>query len=502
MRGVAAPGTLQRLLAHLPPALAIAGLLIWWNRVLISHFYGLLYAWADLSLINDWYSNALLLGRPFWISELQFNHLRTHFTPTVFLALPAYVVTESQYVLVALGTAAVAAALWIGHLLWIRPLRDRFPAAALGAASAFLVVFIGANRYVREVLDSAHIEVFAVPIALAFFAARLRDARTWVAVLLFALALGVREESGLFLGAQAAALCLLPVAREKGRRWRLQNLAFAAVALAYVLFVVKVVNPYVLGVPAGNHVGRGWAQWGDSWPGVAWAIATSPGRTFAAVADSAFLPLNASFGFLPWLHPLAALLVNLPPVLLYCGSEPYQKYLWYYNASFVLPGFLLLVYAGGWRIADALERWRNRPALRSAAGVVLVAAAAAALLFLYRDRNNVPEGTFARLDYPDARGDAELVRSRVALCDNAPTVSIDVRRMVYVPLSTVRYSLSKADRADIAFVFRDADLTSTGASSAEELWTLLDRDPGLRLEREDARSRVYVRAAGLCDGAR
>jgi uncharacterized membrane protein len=487
--------------AYLPdllPGLALAALLVWWNGVLLSHFYGLVYAWADLGLINDWYTNTLQHGRPFWITETAFNHLRTHFAPTALLALPAYLVTDSQYVLPALGTAAMAAALWIGHRLWSAEAAGLIASRlAVAAWSTFFVLAIGANRYVREVLDAAHVEVFAVPLALGFFYARLRGQRLWPAILLFALALGVREEAGLFLGAQALALALLPYGRLRERRW--QNVAFAAAGVAYVLLVVKVVNPLLLDV-GDMHVQRGWSQWGGSWPAVAWSIATSPVRTLRAVADSAFLPLNSSFGFVPWLHPVAALLVNLPAVLLYCGSEAYQRQLWYYNAAFLLPGFMLLAYAGGWRLAGWLGRLALRPRLFRPAAAAAAGVALAALVALYRDRHTCPEGTFARADYPPARTAAAVVRRWSRRCGGVPRVATDVRHVVYAPLASERYALRHVDRADLAFVFSDADLAWTGAATPAGLWRLLEGDRRFVLAEEGAGHRVYVRRGGACDG--
>ncbi len=486
-------------LLDLAPALALAGLLVWWNRVLLSHFHGLVYAWADLSLISDWFSNALHSGRPFWITDLEFNHLRTHFTPTVMLALPFYLVTESQYLLVALGTAAMAAALWIGHRLWSAVAGEFIASRGVVAAwSTFFMLAIGCNRYVREVLDSAHIEVFAVPLAMGFFFQRLRGRRLAPAVLLFALALGVREEAGLFLGAQSLALALLPHGTRRDARWRWQNVGFAFLGFLYVLLVVKVVNPVVLGV-GDMHVQRGWSQWGDSWPAVAWSIATSPGRVLAAIADSAFLPLNASFGFLGWVHPLAAVLVNLPAVLLYCGSEAYQRYLWYYNAAFLLPGFMLLTYASGWRIAGWVGGLaRVRPRFARWVVAALAGMAALALVALLRDRGNTPEGVFVRVDYPAARMEAAVIRRWVRRCGGVPSLATDVRRIVYAPLSSRRYSLRHVERVDLAFVFRDADVTWTGAATPEGVWRLLEDNPRFTRAEEGDRYRVYARTAGAC----
>src|SRR6266481_6964789 len=83
--------------------------------VLQSHFYGYLYAYHDLGIITDWFTNAIYRGRPFWITDLALNHLAVHFSPTHLLLIPAYLFSNSSFVLPVLGVLQVGAGLYISH---------------------------------------------------------------------------------------------------------------------------------------------------------------------------------------------------------------------------------------------------------------------------------------------------------------------------------------------------------------------------------------------------
>src|SRR5438128_2824079 len=76
-------------------------------RVLQSHFYGFLYAYHDLGVITDWFTNAIYRGRPFWITDYGLNHLAVHFSPTHLLLIPAYLFSSSSFVLLVLGVLQV-----------------------------------------------------------------------------------------------------------------------------------------------------------------------------------------------------------------------------------------------------------------------------------------------------------------------------------------------------------------------------------------------------------
>jgi uncharacterized membrane protein len=486
-----------------PVALAIALSVAFHNYILLSHFHGYVFAFHDLGIISDWFSNALYHGRPFWITDMAVSHLTIHFTPTIFLLTPLFRLTQSQYLLVLLGTLAIGAALFIGHRILVRLLAPLgAPADWVTALSALLVLCVSLNPYVKTLEGSAHIEIFYVPFALGFFYMLLFSERRIAPWVLFALALGVREDGGIYLAMQSLALLFVPPAVVLDPpRLRRRAAAAAPIALAYVVAIVKLVNPYVFGVYE-NHVHRGWGRWGDSWTEVVLQMATSPLQLAHAIGDSAFLHLNASFLFLPWLHPLYGLLINVPGTLLFAAEPLDKRMLWFYNAAFLLPGFLLGLYVGVYRLARlAPAGLRLAPGDRDrAARATLLLGALAVLGVEWRQRASTVEGpgAYGFRARESAERDQRAIAAVLADCPAGTRVATDFRRIVYLPNRMDRYLLRNAGKADVVLLFRGADPMLSGRATAGETWSLLEQDRSFALRCETAEERIYARPGVRC----
>jgi uncharacterized membrane protein len=405
------------------------------------------------------------------------SHLGVHLTPTLALWIPFYLFTESSYVLLVLGVASLAAALVLGHLFLVRRLEEEGISAWLrGGISTAVVLFLGLNPYVHTVLQSAHIEVFYVPLSLAFLWSLVFSESLVLPGVLFALALGVREEAGLYLSFQTLAVLFLPKAWVR-RRLGLRRLVavFAVVALLYVVVVVKVVNPLVFGV-AENHVARGWSSWGNTWFEVVLAMATSPGRLAKEIWHSAFPSVNGSFYLLPWMNPLFGAAINIPGILLFAADRQDAKQLWYYHASFLLPGFFLGVHAAVWTLTG---RVRSRfgplrlPLPRAVAFVLVVLVASLYWnAVLWRWTPEAPLGYSFR-EHPAGRTEAAFIRNFLGGCVNVTSVATDFRRTVWVPNRFQRLLLRNAEKADVVFLYANADpmlsTSATGESPGDRL---------------------------------
>jgi len=500
-------GARRRRVEDLPALAAIAATTLWHLWILRGHFHGYVLAFHDLGIISDWFTNAIYHGRPFWITELGINHMSVHFTPTVIALTPFYLLTQSQYVLCVLGALEIAAALYVGHRFLVRLLARRGAAPALAAAvSTVLILFVSLNPYVKTVIGSVHIEALYVPLALALFYVVVFSERFWLAALLAVLALGVREDAGIYLALQCLALAFVPRDLFANRRRALRCAwLLAAVSLTWVVLVVKVVNPWVFGVTE-NHVQRGWGQWGDTWAQVVWHQATSPLQLARALGYSAMPALNAWFLFAPWLvHPLFGLCVNVPGLLLWSASPVDKRMLWFYNAAFLLPGFLLGLYlavdrlAGLWpRLAARLPRLGRLTPGQQIGGVLL----AGGLLLaapLHELRNTVEgPGMYGRRFQPSAWADEHAIAHWLRRCPPGTSVATDFRRIVLLPNRITRYLLRHARDADVVLIFRQVDPFFSGHDSAEELWRLLEGDPAFQLRRESPDVRIYARPGVTC----
>jgi len=487
-----------------PVALAIALAVAFHNVILLSHFHGYVFAFHDLGIIDDWFSNAIHHGRPFWITDMAVSHLTVHFTPTIVLLTPLFLLTQSAYLLILLGTLAMGAALFLGHRTLVRLLAPLDPPAGWVTALSVVLVFgVSLNPYVKTLLGSAHIEVFYVPLALGFFYLLLFSERRIAPWILFALALGVREESGIYLAMQSLALLCLPREVFRDPRPARRRAAIAApVALAYVVAIVKLVNPYVFGVYE-NHVHRGWGRWGDSWLEVVLHMATSPLELAHAIADSAFLHLNASFLFLPWLDPLYGLLINVPGTLLFSAEPIDKRMLWYYNPAFLLPGFLLGLYVAFYRLLRLAARAKDASTRRGRGALARRGLLAGALLVLavecrYRASTvEAPAGYSFRRQESAVR-DQRAIAAILAGCPAGTRVATDFRRIVYLPNRIDRYLLRNAAKADVVLIFRSVDPMLSGRATAKEVWELLANDGDFALRAETPDYRVYARPAVRC----
>jgi hypothetical protein len=502
----AASGSRARLLADGPVVLALALLAAYQNWILWSHFNGYGFAWTDLGIISDWFSNALYHARPFWVTDVAFNHLVTHFTPTIIGLTPFFLLSQSQYLLVLLGTLAMAVGLFLGHRFLVR-LGEKVgtPAPAVTLLSVILAVFLSLNPFVKTVLGSAHIEVFYVPLALGLFYVLVFTERSTAAWVLFALALGVREESGLYLSLQCVALWFLPPELFADRRRALRRATlFAALALVYVVVIVKVVSPLVFDVHE-NHVHRGWQRWGDSWGEVVFHWLTRPVQLGEAIRASACLRLNRSFLFLPWLHPLYGIAVNLPGVLLFSADSYDKQMLWFYNASFLLPGFMVGFYTGIYRLARLARRLGiPAPARRRWLYGGLVLGGALVLMVPVRQRAMTVEGPagFGYKWWPPAAVNARRIPELLRECPAGTRVATDSRRIVYLPNRIDRYLLRHTAKADIVLLFRDADTILANRPTAGEIWKSLEQDGAFALRQQGPDFRVYARPGVRCLGAR
>src|SRR5260370_10688010 len=180
------------------------------NWVLVSHFYGYVYGFRDLALTADWFTNALYQSKPFWLTQYALNLLSIHFTPTLLLLIPLYRLSESSYLLLFLGTWAIAVSLYLGHRWWMALSLDPSQSVWLrSTVSAAMILFIGLNLFTKTILDSAHIELFYLPLFLGFVLCLRSCRKTRWAALFFLLALGIREDAGFYLGLQTLALLFM-----------------------------------------------------------------------------------------------------------------------------------------------------------------------------------------------------------------------------------------------------------------------------------------------------
>jgi hypothetical protein len=408
------------------------------------------FGYHDLTIISDFFSNALVHGRPFWVTDGQLSHLRTHFTPSLVLLIPAFVFAQTQFSLIAVVAVVVCAGIFVhsrDHLASLRRLGVPSVWSAIFVAS-FFVAFV-ANRYTLRILSSAHFEpVFVLTAALLLGAVRRASSYRWLLPLLL-LALGVRQDAGFFLCFLLLSCLVAP--RAWGEVSRVKMLVAAALCFGYVLFASKLILPWL-----GNDGNtRFWHTWGETWPQVFLAWARSPERVVDAISQSEFAAFNAELYYLPVLNPIAWAANQLPAILFYTADAHDKQHLLYYNSAFLLPGLFLCFSFAQLHLLTLVIRLTERRLRWRTVGFSLVAASFAYVAIAIGMQAQQPDAgnlTFK----PVARRDpfATSPLRQLLDCESVHSVAADFGSIVYAPFRLDKYLQQNAMKADLVVVAR------------------------------------------------
>jgi len=89
------------------PKIAVMVLFMFSMNTLFEDYLAKFFGFHDLGLINDFLANTVHRGKIFYVSTLGVNHLSWHFSPTLFLITPFYLIFDSQFVFLALNVLAI-----------------------------------------------------------------------------------------------------------------------------------------------------------------------------------------------------------------------------------------------------------------------------------------------------------------------------------------------------------------------------------------------------------
>jgi hypothetical protein len=220
----------------------MAGLILGWR--LWVRYRGLGFWESDFLLWNETLTSVSREGRWFQSFGEESSRLAREFTPSLILWSIPMTLFPSSFVLPALVLASWLASAWaLARLLRILSPQSAAWERALACAALLL------NPPVLELLSAARPEFFFVPLALLAFEALLRG-RTLTWTVWLALALGVRQEAGVFLFALQLPFLFDPLRRSRVA-WGL------TACVAYVFFAVRVAMP-ALGGDGLSLAAPGW----------------------------------------------------------------------------------------------------------------------------------------------------------------------------------------------------------------------------------------------------
>lgn len=462
-------------------------------RIYLSQSYG----FHDLGLINDILASAPHHGRVFHVFDYDINHLSLHFTPSLVLWIPLYWLLSSQFLLLALNACALFGAVAVAVLILKRLLGQDASWMALAAAYAFLGVAVWRNTFFWNALTAAHYEEFYTFYAMGLLYLVLIEARLLWVVIAYVLCLGSRQDTGFFLFFQLGSLLLLPGAILPDRRALAKRLVpMMLIGPLYTVFIVKVVFPWY-GVDQTWHAKRLWAPFGNSFEEIAINLLTHPGRLITEVVHSAAGAFNESFFFVQLLHPVIALVNNIPGILFYTTSTVERKYLFYYNASLLLPGMLFSVIVGIVYLRQLLLRcpW---PRLVTGGGVfvtLMLALTGYASLAKPPGREYSTRPPTHRDRFADTRARQAFIAESLAAC-RVTTAAAGFHDLVLLPNRIGKYMPPKYRLADVVFAFPGSDPLYGDLS---QLRDAVSQDADFRLVRKQGEHAMFAKRQIVCD---
>lgn len=401
------------------------------RHLYLARYFG----YHDVALINDFLASLFHHGRIFHVFDLNINHLAWHFTPSLFLITPLYAVFNSQFLLIAWSTLAMFGG-YVALLVAGDRLLGEATAAERALAGLTLAALLGLGEFPWRVATSGHFEqLFILGSGLLLLALVSESPIGWV-IAPFLLALGVREDTGAYLASQLAALWFLPAWMITDRRkLRRRALVLAGVALLWTLLVVKLVFP-AFGMNENWHAQRLWGQYGSTFSQVAVNLLTHPVALIHEIHNSAFLQLNRSLLFLPWLNPLFAIFANAPGGIFYTTVSPDRKQLLYYTSAMLQPGLFLSCAVG----LASLRRWLRGKSAPLFALLALLAIFSSHFLDRIRDENQQTLTEHAE--------QIAFIDEALHDCPGLTSVASDFRTAVFLPNAMPKYLLWNYGRAD------------------------------------------------------
>lgn len=400
------------------------------------------YNFHDLGLINDWFAN-IGRGKPFYVSEYQASHLGKHFTPSLLLLFPFYLLTESQFILILLGSLAFA---WtFVELVIFAEAFARAENLQLSPVLRFYLIalslFFTLSTFHKTVLASAHFEIFFIPIAIKIVRLFLEGAKRLSFYGWLVLAIGIRQDAAIFLGSILLALSLYR--GQPGKRFfNFPRLAVSGlISLIWLFLAVKVFIP-LFGTEQNVQL---WQSWGQSWPEIFLTMVSQPKRLLDTIAASGFMPLMKSMFFSGFLSPLSFLIAHAPSLLIYTVDDFSRYSLKYYNSAFMLPSCFIFGIIGGAKIAKWTSRLERSRVFLVAMGLFFVGFSLRSLPEVHPPDSSL---RFTWHAYP-AQHPGRKIFSTVRECEPYAKLATDSQSLVYTPLSYERFLLHRWENVDL-----------------------------------------------------
>jgi uncharacterized membrane protein len=451
----------------------------------LSHQYG----FHDLALINDFLASIVWHGRWFHVFALNLNHLSVHFTPTLALISPVYRLFDSQFILVVMVTMAMFAGSYFQYRLYAIYVLKNLSHQNRWYANAFFGLACFLNVFVWNVLSSPHFEVFYFPLVSCLFFCLLTRNSRWLCLSITLLALGIRQDSGLTLFFQLAAVAYF--AYKQQRLNSRLPIILSLMSLAYFVLASVWIMPQI-GAGAGQHVKRLWQEWGTTIPDILMAMLSDPLKLLTSLSRSAWLSIILSFGAVMWASPVVAALVYIPALLMFTMSTSDRYLLLWYNSSFVLAGFFFAT-SVGLSVLLQNKKFNLKTPHILLAGIICIA------LGRLIGSDSDSQGSISSKRMKESLDRIAFIDKNLADCRSIETLASDFVSISFLPNRYGKFLLNHYGNADGVFLFSNGHTMLSGVKKMDDLIRRMPADSKFKLVNLENGSAFYVKHSVFCN---
>jgi uncharacterized membrane protein len=251
------------------------------------------------------------------VPTVDYYRLGQHFTPSLLLWVPFYMLYSSPAGLSVLQTTLIAAA---GLVLYALARHYHPPRLSLWIAASYFGAIAVISPTLADFRDFSQLPLFVFGALLA-----LEKRRWWIFWLLIALTLLIREDAGVVLVGIGVYLAL-------SRRLPQLGVAIAAVSLGYILLVTNFVMPLFSDDISRRFMIEQFGQFVDdneaSTLEIIWGILSNPGQLirqfFTPLGDKIryLLAQGLPLAFVPAISPSAWSMVSFPLLQTFLRQDP------------------------------------------------------------------------------------------------------------------------------------------------------------------------------------
>lgn len=402
----------------------------------------------DLGLISNFLSNTAK-GKIFLVDDYGISHLSLHWTPTLFILVPFYHFFESQFITVILGNIIGCLGIAYFILFLYRNIQNKFNHKFfIITFIIFITLLFFANKYLNANFVAGHFEIIFLGFALLSLTMLLENRPLSYTIIPVLLALGVREDMGLFLAFQLFSLLFIPskiIHLEKKTKKTIYLLIF--ICVLYVILNLTVFMP-LMRTEKAYWINRYWSHWGNSWFEIIINVITQPIEVIKALKSSGITAFNEAFFYLGIFNPLQWICVHIPGMLLFLANATDKNHLFWYNSAMLLPGIYISTVVGFLVLTNFLAT--KSP--KSIHIITIFMAILSIVMIIRMNRATNSENYSFKMNTKISQFDIAY-RNINKFCEQEPQLfSSDLKTFVFLPNSKTKYLLQNYEKSEITIL--------------------------------------------------